>query len=194
MATTTQRLRDRWDQISPREQRLLLVLAVASVVVVIGLLWRGISAGLSEIEQQNQDLRGVLTLLEEYREVRATSGAASERVELPAQPVKLQSYLEEIANGLGITIPGFSPLPAAIREGVATASTRIDVRDISIADLGSFLSQVETRSESVVVESLEIRTGRRDKEKLDVTMVVTAYAAAKKDESEDADEGDEEDG
>ncbi|GAB4509212.1 MAG: hypothetical protein Tsb0020_25630 [Haliangiales bacterium] len=194
MATMTQRLRDRWDQISPREQRLLVVLAAASVVVVIGLLWRGISAGLSEIEQQNEDLRGVLTLLEEYREIRATAGAASERVELPAQPVKLQSYLEEIANGLGITIPGFSPLPGASREGVVTASTRIDVRDISIADLGSFLSQVETRSESVVVESLEIRTGRRDKEKLDVTMVVTAYATAKKDKPEDADEGDEEDG
>ncbi|WP_428266094.1 type II secretion system protein GspM [Haliangium sp.] len=194
------KLRDRWEQFSPREQRLLLLLSVAFVATVFVLLGRGISGGLDALTQKNQDTRQVLAALADYRDSRSEKDADAPVVALPDEPIKLQSYLEGIANDVGVSIPGFNPQAGVSKEGVVTASMRFDIRGLSLAELTTFLEQVETRAESVVVESLEIRRHFRDKDKLDASMLVTAYANPQKKEeaSEGAGdgeaEGEEEDG
>lgn len=176
MATSMDKLRDRWEQISPREQRMILALGITFILVVLALLGRGITGGLAALEEENQKTRTALRALEDYRQNLARNGDESPDIQLPSEPVKLQSYLEGIATEVGITIPGFNPQSGTDKGGVLTASTRIEIRGLSIEQLTEFLEKVESGQPHVVIESLEIQRHFRDKEKLDVTMLVTAYA------------------
>lgn len=178
MATSMERLRDRWEQISPREQRLILALGITFLVVVLFLLGRGITGGLDALDEENQKARATLRVLHDYRQ---NMGAGEvKEVKLPDEPVKLQSYLEGIAGEVGITIPGFNPQADATKEGVVTASTRFQIRGISLQQLTDFLEKVETKSPHVVVQSLDIKRDFRDKQKLDIDVQVTTYANARK--------------
>lgn len=187
MATSMERLRDRWEQISPREQRLILALGITFLVVVLFLLGRGITGGLDALDEENQKARATLRVLHDYRQ---NMGAGEvKEVKLPDEPVKLQSYLEGIAGEVGITIPGFNPQADATKEGVVTASTRFQIRGISLQQLTDFLEKVETKSPHVVVQSLDIKRDFRDKQKLDIDVQVTTYANAKKSAEDQDGEG-----
>ncbi|ACY15150.1 type II secretion system protein GspM [Haliangium ochraceum] len=188
MATSMERLRDRWEQISPREQRMILVLGITFVVVVLALLGRGISGGLGAIEERNEQVRTALRSLGDYREHLAKGGGTPGEINLPDEPVKLQSYLEGVATEVGITIPGFKPQTGSARDGVATAATRIEVNGLSLSQLTAFLERVESKSPYVMVEQLDIKRDFRNKEQLSASMLVVAYANQKKDAA--AEEGD----
>ncbi len=190
MATSMERLRDRWEQISPREQRLILALGITFVVVVLFLLGRGITGGLDTLNEKNQEARATLRVLHDYRQNQGSSAGEAQEVKLPDEPVKLQSYLEGIAGEVGISIPGFNPQADATKEGVVTASTRFQIRGISLQQLTDFLEKVESKSPHVVVQSLDIKRDFREKQKLDIDMHVTTYANAKKvEEAEDGEGG-----
>ncbi|HWN71305.1 MAG TPA: type II secretion system protein GspM [Haliangium sp.] len=187
MATSIERLRDRWEQISPREQRLILALGITFLLVVLVLLGRGITGGLAELEAKIQKTRTTLRVLEDYRQNAGASTGEAQEVKLPDEPVKLQSYLESIASEVGITIPAFNPQSGATRDGVVTAATRFQLRGISLEQLTSFLEKVESKLPYVVVESVDIKRDFRDSAKLEADLLVTTYANAKK---EAAGEGD----
>lgn len=180
MATSIERLRDRWEQISPREQRLILALGITFSLVVLVLLGRGITAGLAELEAKNLKTRTALRALHDYRQNAGAGTGEAPQVELPDEPVKLQSYLEGIASEVGISIPAFNPQAGNTREGVVTAATRFQLRGISLEQLTGFLEKVETKLPYVVVESLDIKRDFRDREKLEVDLLVTTYANVKK--------------
>lgn len=194
MATSIERLRDRWEQISPREQRLILALGATFLLVVLVLLGRGITGGLAELEAKNDKTRAALRMLEDYRQSAGASAAEAPEVKLPDEPVKLQSYLEGIAGEVGITIPAFNPQAGATRDGVVTAATRFQLRDISLEQLTSFLEKVETKLPYVVVESLEIQRNFRDNAKLEADLLVTTYANVKKPAEAEGGEGEAKDG
>jgi type II secretory pathway component PulM len=183
MATSMERLRDRWEQISPREQRLILALGITFSLVVLVLLGRGITGGLAELDEKNQKTRTALRVLQDYRQNAGASNGEAQEVKLPDEPVKLQSYLESIAGEVGITIPAFNPQAGAARDGVVTAATRFQLRGISLEQLTSFLEKVETKLPYVVVESLDIKRDFRDSAKLEAELLVTTYANAKKEAS-----------
>lgn len=189
MATSMERLRDRWEQISPREQRLILALGITFVVVVLFILGRGITGGLDALNEKNQKARATLRVLHDYRQNMGSSAGEAQEVKLPDEPVKLQSYLEGVAGEVGISIPGFNPQADATKEGVLTASTRFQIRGISLQQLTDFLEKVETKSPHVVVQSLDIKRDFRDKQKLDVDLHVTTYANAKKTEDGEGGKG-----
>jgi type II secretory pathway component PulM len=180
MATSIERLRDRWEEISPREQRLVLGLGITCVLVVLVLLGRGITGGLAELEEKNEKTRTALRTLQDFRQNAGASNDEAQEVQLPDEPVKLQSYLESIAGEAGITIPAFNPQAGATRDGVVTAATRFQLRGISLDQLTNFLEKVETKLPYVVVESLDIKRDFRDNEKLEVELLVTTYANVKK--------------
>jgi type II secretory pathway component PulM len=185
MAMSIERLRDRWEQISPREQRLILALGTTFLLVMLVLLGRGITGGLAALDENNQKARTALRVLQDYRQNASARDGEVQEVKLPSEPVKLQSYLEGIASEVGITIPAFNPQTGATRDGVVSAATRFQLRDISIEQLTSFLEQVESKLPYVVVESLDIKRDFRDKAKLEADLLVTTYANAKQEVSDE---------
>jgi len=183
-------LRDRWETITPREQRLVLALGVTFVVVI--LVWVGlrISDGLSAIEARNDQARMALRTLHNYRLAQSEQPRTPE-VDLENNPVKLESYLESIASEVGIEIPRFNSVSPATRDGFVETSTQIEIRKLSIEELKDFLERVEGRSKKVVVRSLNIKRQFNDNEKLDVKMTVSTFAREKKaqDATPDSQEG-----
>lgn len=182
MASSMERLRDRWEGLAPREQRLVAALGITFVVVIFTLLWRGIGGGLTGLEQRNDEIREALSALDAYRVGQAEQTGDERKVEIPDEPVRLQSYLEGIATEIGITIPGFNPQTPVTRDGFMESSTRIEVRGMTIGELTDFLERVETRSEHVVIKSLDIKRNFRDQEQLDADMIVTTFSKEKKEE------------
>ena len=189
MASRMDQLRDRWERMSSREQRLVAALGITFLVVVLALLWRSIGSGLADIEEGNEDTREALSVLHAYRLGEAEAPGDERPVEIAKEPVRLQSYLEGIATQVGITIPGFNPQTPVTREGIVESSTRIEVDGLSLQELADFLEKVETQSDQVVIKSLDIKQNFRDKEKLDAKMIVTTFSKEKKDDADEEEEG-----
>lgn len=189
MASRMEELRDRWENLSERERRLVIALGISFVFVLLA--WTGlrIGDGLHAIEKRNARMRKALSALHQYR-MSDTQQPSQPEVEIGKEPVRLETYLSGVADEVGIKIPGFNPLPATTRDDFTETSTRIEIRDLTIVQLKDFLEKVESKSRVVVVKSLNVRRHFRDKDKLDVNMVVSTYSkAASEGEGEGKGEG-----
>lgn len=166
-------LRMRWEGISEREQRLILILGLTFVVVIVVWVGMQIDKRLTVLEKKNVKMRKALSALQYYRAEGGESQTGSQ-VEIPKKPVKLQTYLEGIAEEVGVKIPGFNPRPPQESGKYTENSTRIEIRKMTIGELAEFLQKVEGNP-VVVIKSLNIRQHFRDREKLDVRMDVATY-------------------
>lgn len=177
MALSTAQLRDKWERITPRERR--LVVALGGTFVVVVLFWVGftISDGLAAIETKNKTTRDALRALQSHR-AEAAQGASSDVPTIPKDAIKLQTYLEGIANDVGINIPGYTPRTPVTRGDYTEVSTSIEMRGLSIYELKDFLEAVEKKSDVVAITDLRVKQHFREPEKLDVEMIVTTYMQA----------------
>lgn len=186
MASSTNRLNEWWEGISPREQRLVAIAGVVGIATILIFVGLRINDGLGSIEDKNQQTRFALEQLYEYRLNQANQPPKAE-IPIPAEPVKLETYLEGIAKEVGIDIPDFKPVsPETVGEFEIT-SKNIDLRRITLMQLKDFLERVETKNSAVVVTQLQIKSVINDKEKLNAPMMVSAYSKKKSEGDEDKD-------
>ena len=179
-------LRDWWEGITPREQRLVLGASIATVLIVLIYIGLQINDGLKAIDTKNQETRNALEALHNYRLGEAEL-EAKPKVAIPAEPLKLETYLEEIAKEVDITIPSFNQVSPETKGEYLVTSKRIELRKVTIHQLKDFLHKVETKKPAVVIRNLQIRPVFRDKEKLNVPMLVSTYSkkAEEKEKTED---------
>lgn len=195
MANPIDSLRDRWELMPPRERRLVSVLVITIVVGVAFYVAFGIRDGLTALESKNQQKREALRALALYR---AGSAAATQNVvEIPDSATKLDRYIDGIIQQLGIESPRY-PQPKDAKKGkYVERSFKVKLDKLSITQLKDLLERIETRSKVVIVKELHIKVNFREKEKLDVDMVVATYfkpggkkgKSDKAEASEDKDEG-----
>lgn len=176
------RARDFWDRISPRERKLVVLLAVAAPITLA--LWLGfsISDGLEARESRNDEMRRALTILEDLRR-RGPYGPPKDdpTKDIGPEPLSLDTYLDNAAKKAGFPLKGTTPHTPVSRNGFTTTSVSISVDDLEIEKLKTFLQEVETSSKVVVITSLETSRDRRDRTKLDAKMVVSTYSRDKVD-------------
>lgn len=178
-------LRMRWDNVSEREQRLLLALGITFIVVIVAWVGMRINNRLEDLEAKNAKLRKALAALDLYR---ATGGEdTGPDVPIPETPLKLQTYLAKIADEVGIKIPTFNQLQPVPHDEFTENSIRIEVRDLTIQQLTEFLQKVEGDSQVVVVKTLNVRQNFRDRAKLDVRMDVATYSKTGGEKAEESD-------
>ncbi len=177
MATLSDKLRDKWETITPREKRLVVILGVALPTILVIFLGMQISQGLTAIEERNTKTRRALLAVEDLiaRGTPATTKPDPAKA-LPTEPIDLQSYLSKAAAGVGVTIPGFNRQPEVTKDGFVVSSLRIDIRDLSLPQVTELLAAIETESPAVAITSLTILRNLRDKEKLDLKLDVAAYS------------------
>ncbi len=169
------RLRERWERITPREQKLVMLLGATAVGIVLALIGFAINDGLRAREVKNDQTRRALALLRDVRAAGAQRNLDTPQVKIPDEPVELESYLEEIGKEVGVAIPGYSPRPKATKGKFTEVSTRIEIRGITILELKDLLEKIETKSKVVVVTNLHIKRHFREEDKLDTEMVVSTY-------------------
>jgi Tfp pilus assembly protein PilO len=192
MSAVSERARDFWDRISPRERALVALGAVAAPLVL--LLWLGmqINDGLNDREAKNERTRKALIAIEEIKARGPVQAPADDLVAgMPVEALGLETYLTSAAQTAGFVLKGTTPRTPVARNGFVTSSVSLTVSDLTIDQLKKFLQEIETKSRYVAITRLELsRKDYKGKDKLDASLEVATYAReAKKAEGSGADAG-----
>jgi type II secretory pathway component PulM len=178
MAAFVDTVRDRWEGISPRERKLVVLLGVSAVVIVLLFMATSIRDRQSTREANNAKMRRALAVLADLRARGEVARADDSAPKIGADPVKLESYLTRAAEKVGITIPSYNPRPPVTKNGFVTHAGQIELRDLTITQVKSLLEAIESDSKVVVVTTLNLTRNFRDKEKLDLKMEIATYSTA----------------
>jgi hypothetical protein len=174
------RARDFWDRISPRERKLVVLLAIATPITLA--LWFGFSIkkSLDERGEHVEQMRRAVTILDQLRRNGPLQSPQDDPLkDIGTEPLSLDTYLDTAARKAGITIKSTSPHTPVTRYGFVTSSVSFNVDDVEIDKLKTFLQEVETASKAVAITSLETMRDRRDRTKIDAKLVVSTYSREK---------------
>lgn len=178
MSAITDKARDFWDRISPRERRLVVIAAIAAPITLAVWLGLSIRTGLESMEHRNEKSRRALTVLSDLRARGETGRPKGDDVVamMGTEPLSLPTYLDNAAKKASFTLKSTSPHPAVTRNGFVTNSVSVTLDDLSIDQLKTFLTEVEQGSKVVAVTHIDLRRDFRDKAKLDVNLEVSTYS------------------
>jgi hypothetical protein len=178
MSAITDKARDFWDRISPRERRLVLVLGIAAPITIA--IWLGLSIrdGLVDMEHRNDRTRKALNVLTDLRARGETGAPKSDDAVamMGTEPLSLPTYLDNAAKKAQFTLKSTTPHPAVTRNGFVTNSVSCSLDDLTIEQLKTFLMEVEMGSKVVAVTHIDLRRDFRSKEKLDVNLEISTYS------------------
>lgn len=177
MSAITDKARDFWDRISPRERRLVLLAGIAAPITIA--IWLGMSIrdGLVDMETRNVKTRKALSVLADLRARGETTVKVDDAVAMMGtEPLSLPTYLDNAAKKAQFTLKSTTPHPAVTRNGFVTNSVSCTLDDLSIEQLKTFLMEVEMGSRVVAITHIDLRRDFRNKEKLDVNLEVSTYS------------------
>jgi type II secretory pathway component PulM len=177
MSAISDKARDFWDRISPRERRLVALLGIAAPITLA--IWLGLSIrdGLLEMEARNARARKALTVLADLRARGETHQKVDDAVAMMGtEPLSLPTYLDNAAKKANFTLKSTTPHPAVTRNGFVTNSVSAKLDDLSIEQLKTFLTEVESGSKVVAITDLDLSRDFRNREMIDVTIEVSTYS------------------
>lgn len=172
----SERARDFWDRISPRERRLVVLAAIAAPITLA--IWLGLSIhdGLVAKEAANEKTRKALVVLADLKARGPLQPTDDVVATMGTEPLSLDTYLTNAAQKAGFQLKGTTPRNAVTKNGFVTNSVSCQVSDLTIDQLTKFLQEIETASKVVAVTRLELRRDFKAKEKLDATLEVSTYS------------------
>ena len=178
MSAITDKAREFWDRISPRERRLVLILGVAAPITIA--IWLGMSIrdGLVDMETRNANTRKALGVLADLRARGDTGKPTGDDpvAMMGTEPLSLPTYLDNAAKKANFTLKSTTPHPPLPKNGFVTNSVSCTLDDLTIDQLKTFLMEVEMGSKVVAVTHIDLRRDFRSKEKLDVNLEISTYS------------------
>jgi general secretion pathway protein M len=184
-------LRERWEQMAPRERRLVTALGVTAVVCVFAFVGLQIKDGLDAIGEKNASTREALRKLDRYALTQAEGKAdeSQQAAVIGDAATPLASYTEGIANELGLTIPESTERPAVVKGKYRELALDVKLRGVSLEQLAQFMKRIETRQPAVVTTRVFVRPYVSAHEKLDAELTVVTWEKAKVDKKKDGGKG-----
>jgi hypothetical protein len=181
MSAFQDKLRDKWESISPRERVMVVVAAVATINVLILYFALAIKDKLDALEAKNERARVALRKLTAYKaSAKAPSGANPLDV-IPKEPVKLESYIYKAGGTASVTIPGVNPRTPVTKGDFQVHSATIDLREVTLTQVKDLLHALETDNRAVMVTSLRLtRSFRGGEEKMDLAAEISTYSRISK--------------
>ena len=178
MSAFTDKARDFWDRISPRERKLVVLLAIVTPITLAIWLGFAIQDGLEVREHHNDRMRKALDVI---ADMRARGQTAHDQVDdvvatMGTEPLSLDTYLDKAAQKAKFTLKGTSPHPPVTKNGFVTTSVSASLDKLTIDQLRTFLQSLESDSKVVAVTHLELRKDFREKDKLQVNIEVSTYS------------------
>lgn len=172
------RARDFWDRISPRERKLVVFLAFGLPIALA--IWLGLSIrdGLVTMETRNEQTREAL---ETVAKLRAAGGPVAEDpgVKIPDAPMNLATYVDKALQKNSLKNKGSIEQRSATKNGIVTTTVSCSVDDISTDQMKAFLQEIET-DKLVAITHLDVKRDRRDTKKLDIVLEISSYSNAEK--------------
>jgi hypothetical protein len=170
-------LRDKWESISPRERRLVVLLGVSAIVVAVLYIALAIKDRLDALEVKNTSARSALHKLTAYRATARTITVAGDpSAGITAEAVKLDTYIYNAGKTAKVVVPGVNPRTPIAKGKYTVYSASVDIRDLSLVQVKDFLQALETDSRVVVTTSLRLTRNFRDQEKMDLSAEISTYA------------------
>jgi hypothetical protein len=176
MSNFSERARDFWDRISPRERAMVVILGICVPIILAVWLGLNIHDGLVAKEANNEQMRKALNVLADLKSRGPSTPSDDVVATMGTEPLSLDTYLSNAAQKAGFTLKGTTPRNPAPKNGFVTNSVSCQVSDLTIDQLKRFLQEIESASKVVIVTRLDIRRDFRDKEKLDATLEVSTYS------------------
>jgi hypothetical protein len=178
MAAISDKARDFWDRISPRERRLVVIGAIAAPLTLAIWLGLAIHDGLGAMEARNDKARKALNVLADLR-VRGQASAPSDDVvaTMGPEPLSLDTYLTNAAKKAKFELKRtITPHQPQTKNGFVTNTSTLSLDKLTIQQLKDYLMEIETGSKTVAVTHLDLRRDFRDKDKLTVNLEVSTYS------------------
>jgi hypothetical protein len=169
------------NRLSPRERRAVGGLALALLAVVVVGMGYFILSGLEAIELQNESTRKALKDLERYGSqfmVQRRRIAALE-VRMARPTLELNSFVEEKAKAVGVTIAESDELSPVEGERYTQRGLEVKLRKIKIDELAKLLKAIEEVPNIVQVTRLTVNSRWNEHEDLDVEIVVSTFERQK---------------
>ena len=177
MSAFTDKARDFWDRISPRERKLVVVLAIVTPITLA--IWLGFSIqdGLEAMEARNDRMRKALDVVADMRARGQTHDNVDDVVaKMGTESLSLDTYLNKAAEKAKFTLKSTSPHTPVQKNGFITTSVSASLDKLTIEQVRAFLQTLETDSKVVAVTHLELRKDWKEKDKLQVNIEVSTYA------------------
>jgi len=176
-------LGNEWDRLAPRERNLVMTLGgaiVATVLFVVGFLF---FSHLSDLEEQNEEIRAALDAIDdnrvEYLEAKARMRA--QEIRIGDVPPQLATDLEAFAQEVGVQIPETNPrTPTPAGRRYLEHNVDVKLRAVDLRQLGRFLKKIETSQRLIYVTRIGIRRRFAERDKLDVELTATGLERLKK--------------
>jgi CHASE3 domain sensor protein len=166
---------------SEREKRLVGLLAGTFVVLVLGggMWWA--SSKLDGMERRVKEMRGTLAQIEalesQYKSAENTERQAEMR--LRTNNTSLFSLLQKSAGQLGLTLNDLQERKQPVKgnDAITEVSVEVNLKQVSIDKLNTFLEKIEGKSSKGLVKVLKLKVKTRfdDAELLDVSMTVSTW-------------------
>jgi hypothetical protein len=172
------RAKDFWERISPRERKLVALLAVAIPVTLSIWLGLAIRDGLNDMESRNDKIRRALDVVADLH-ARGITGEPKDDViaQMGSESLPLETYLDKAAQKAGITFKGaVTPSGTLTRNGFVTHTVKVDFGDVTIEQVKNFFQEIETGSKYVAITHIDARRNYKAKDKLDLSVDVSTYS------------------
>lgn len=170
------KFRDKWETITPRERRMVVVLGVSIVVIVILYVSLAIRDGLDALEERNAKARRALVTLTAMRAQAKHDNPDDPAKLIGAEPIGLETYVFEAGKKAGVTVPEVNKRTPVPRGKYTAHSVSVQLRSLTLSQAKDFLEAVENTSRIVIVSSLDLRRNFQDKEKLDLNCEIVTWA------------------
>ena len=178
MSAITDRARDFWDRISPRERNLVVLLAIATPLLLAFWLGSAIHDGLDSMEHRNDRTRKALAAVETMRAKGETKPTTDDALAaMTTEPLSLPTYITNAAQQAKFDFKSsISSQRSQSKAGFVTGSASVNVDKLDIEQLKDFLNALESNSKVVSITKLEIDRDFRDKDKLRAEIEVSTYS------------------
>jgi hypothetical protein len=133
------KIRDKWESISPRERTLVVLLGVSFVVVMILFVALSIKDGLDRLEAKNEQSRTALRRLTAYRATARTVVGNDPTALIPVEAIKLESYIYKAGEAAKVVVPGVNPRTPTSRGKFMVHAASVEIRDLTITQVKDFL-------------------------------------------------------
>jgi hypothetical protein len=181
MSAVSERARDFWDRISPRERGLVMFAAVAAPLTIVIWLGLAIGDGLSGMQARNDKMRKALAVLADLKARGPKQPVDDVVAGMPVEPLGLETYLSNAATAAGFVLKATTPRNPVTRNGFITNSVGLSNLDVNIEQLKKFLQEIETKSKYDAITRMDItRRDFKGKDKLEASLEVSTYAKEKK--------------
>ena len=172
-------LRERFDRLESREQRLLLALVGIFGFMVVVLVPIVLFATAASRSHENDSIREVSQAILDARPQLEQHDAQKQKVlsRYARQAPPLAGLLEQLATTHGIDIPESQDRPVVPHGGkrYEERSTKIELQKVGMKNLALFLEAIETSGYPVRVSGIDIRKRATEPDSWDISLIVSAY-------------------